>query len=179
LELLLLRSFLILAISLLFLDYFAVVICAGEFGRNVSASLLSENTICAEGCESNIWPRVIVGVITEGAAEPGEKLIRARIRFDDGSLQTGHLQGCPDTPSLVCTYSFFTAPRDRQITLIVETINSTLPAVEATIILGRFNYCGREIAYVEIWAVPGAPPRIGPSRLVSPCETADTVWPIN
>lgn len=95
-----------------------------------------------------------------------------RIRDAKGSLFEGNREGCPEAPGIVCSYSFFTNPSDRSVTLLIEPAAGTGPPARAEIPLGAFNYCGRDIAYVVVTLVPGSLPQTAPPRLVSPCETS-------
>jgi len=109
---------------------------------------------------------LIVGVL----ASPVEN-VRVRIRDVKGALFEGNREGCPEAPGIVCSYSFFTSPSDRSVTLLIEPAAGMGHPARAEIPLGGFNYCGRDIAYVVVTLVPGSGPRIAPPRLVSPCET--------
>lgn len=146
----------------------------------------SSETPCRDGCESDVWPRLILGVIPPaGSTKDGSELVRARIRTTDGSVFDGNIHGCPNVdgiffdPNLqrytsargiLCTYSFFALPKDVSVVLLVEPVSFMSSPVEAEIPLGRFNYCGREIAYTVATVTSEGQISIGTPRLVSPCE---------
>ena len=148
-----------------------LVSCARS--RGVESDELSASTPCKDdGCETNLWPRVIVGIVPpEGSEKDGAELVRARLRLEDGRLLEGHVHGCPDTaPGIRCTYSFFTTPQDRTAVLLLEPVERPAARVEAAIGLGRFNHCGREIAYVPVALSRDLSLRLEPTKLVSPCS---------
>ena len=144
-------------------------------GQGAGAWTVADERPCAAGCESNIWPRLVLGVEAPAPEDSDPAtLVRATMRDEAGAVFEGHLHGCPEMAGVSCGYSFFTTPRDRRVTLTVEPVDRSAPAVQAEIPLGRFNTCGREIAYVIVTVVPGAAPSIGAARLTSPCEPTGT-----
>ena len=127
---------------------------------------------CPEGCSSHLWPRVIVGVIPpRGSDKEGIDFVRVKFRDQQGTVFDGNPHGCPDTPGILCTFSFFSSPADRFVTLQVESIEAGDLASKAIIQLGPFNYCGRDIAYVTVTLAANLPPEIHPPEFVSPCNT--------
>ena len=81
--------------------------------------------ISATDSVAQMWPRLIVGVVmgTAGAEDAGA-LVRVRARLADGTVLDGIRQGCPAISEVVCSFSFFTTPRDQTVTLIVESVDS-------------------------------------------------------
>lgn len=126
---------------------------------------------CREGCESNLWPRLIIGIrAPQGSQDVAADLVRVRIRDDRGTVLEGNRFGCPDAGGIICTYSFFTTPRDTSVLLIIEPSGADVPPAEERISLGPFNHCGRNVAYVVVAAKPGIRPEIVSRTLVSPCD---------
>jgi len=112
-------------------------------------------------CASHMWPRVIVGV-----SGGDENSVTVRMRLADGTILDGHRHGCPRLPHYVCSYSFFTAPRDREVVLSAESGGRV---AERRITLGPFTYEPRDITYIVITLKAGATPSIGEPRLIHPC----------
>src|SRR5512133_1892516 len=76
--------------------------------RTPQAESWADERPCARGCESNLWPRVIVGVSSPSMEQASaENLVRVRLRDERGVSLQGHLHGCPPAPGVVCSYSFF------------------------------------------------------------------------
>ena len=119
-----------------------------------------------------MWPRLIVGVVmgTAGAEDAGA-LVRVRARLADGTVLDGIRQGCPAIPEVVCSFSFFTTPRDQTVTLIVESVTPGDGQATKDVALGPFSYQGRDITYVVVSLSPGQPPQIGSPRTISPGPT--------
>ena len=127
---------------------------------------------CKEGCETNMWPRIIVGVIPqENITLDIHELLQIRIMLGDGTIYEGHREGCPKLPEdIICTVSFFTAPKDKFATILVKMTDRKDVELQSKIRLGEFNYCGRDIAYVPVTLSQELMPHIGAAQLVSPCE---------
>lgn len=104
-------------------------------------------------CNAHLWPRVIVDVETSA---------RVRVRLPDGRILEGNPGGCPAFPDVRCSYSFFTAPADREIVLMAEANGR---AAERRIVMPPFTREGRNIVYVIVSPAPG----IGEPRILSPC----------
>ena len=104
-------------------------------------------------CTAHLWPRVIVDV---------EQPARVQVRLSDGTMLSGNPRGCPELPGVRCDYSFFTAPRDREIVLVLEESGNT---VERRIVMPPFTREGRNIVYVVV----SAGPKIGEPRILNPC----------
>ena len=126
---------------------------------------------CANTCETDLWPRLIVGVIPpEGVTTPGEELVSVRGRYEDGRVRDGHERGCPEMPpQFVCSFSFFSAPKDRFIFLEVEDPGTGIG--EVNVELGQHNYCGRNIAYVLIYLSVDTMPEIAGPEYIFPCQS--------
>lgn len=77
--------------------------------------------------------------------------------------------GCPgefDSARLLCSFSYSGSPADHLVTLQAVGPSGEIPSHEVE--LGPFNYCGRDIAYVEL-SLAGSVPAWGATRLISPC----------
>jgi hypothetical protein len=121
---------------------------------------------------AQMWPRLIVGIVTgTGGAEDAGALVRVRARLVDGTVLEGIRQGCPAIPDVVCSFSFFTTPRDQTVTLIVESVSPGGGHATRDIPLGPFSYLGRDITYVIVSLSSGQPPQIGSPRTISPGPT--------
>jgi len=153
----------------------ALLPCSGQRPgpRQDGAAAVVDDAPCHDGCESKLWPRLIVGVRAppdwQGTAAD---LVHVRVRDDTGTVLEGNRYGCPDAGGIICTYSFFTTQRDTEVLLIVEPSRDGAPPAQERISLGRFNHCGRDIAYVVVATRPGSMPKILSRTLVSPCDRA-------
>lgn len=118
---------------------------------------------CRGECESNGWPRMIVGVIgAEGTADVVLRVESERLGVVRGKAD------CPtplNTSRYVCTASYGAHTEDSilELTVVRDTRqwNFSVP-------LTAYNSCGREIAYVEAILVD-AEVTIGSPRYISPC----------
>ncbi len=117
---------------------------------------------CRDGCESNDWPRLIIGVYPEDAG------VSLSVRTPHGEFVPTQ-GGCPgefDFDRLLCSFSFSASPADERVTLQATGPFGQSPAHEVE--MGPFNYCGRDITYVELSVAEGVPVWSAP-RLISPC----------
>lgn len=112
-------------------------------------------------CSSRMWPRVIVG-----GAGGAENRVSVQVRLADGTIMEGHRQGCPEVRDVICSYSFFTAPRDKEVVLLVQSEGG---AAERRITMGPFTHEGRNITYVVVTVPENRAPEIGEPRLIHPC----------
>ena len=128
--------------------------------------------VSATYSSAQMWPRLIVGIVMPAAsAEDAGALVRVRARLVDGTVLEGIRQGCPAIPEVVCSFSFFTTPRDQTVTLIVESLSPGDGHATRDIPLGPFSYQGRDITYVTVSLPSGQPPQIGSPRTISPGPT--------
>ena len=131
----------------------AVVLCC--------QSVPDESTSSGTDCASHMWPRIIAGV-----AGGAEDRVTVKVRLADGTILDGHRHGCPGVTGIICSYSFFTAPRDKEVVLLVQGEHG---AVERRIALPPFTHEGRNVMYVEITVRSDGPPLIGDPRIINPC----------
>jgi len=122
---------------------------------------------CSAGCESNIWPRIIVGI-----APPkgflGDEAHLANVSGDFGGViyQAAPHQ-CPELPeTLRCSYALFSTPEDKTFELIVALAGGQ--EVRKQVTLGPFNTCGRSITYITV-VVDSDSATLSEPRYVSPC----------
>lgn len=106
-------------------------------------------------CGAHLWPRVIVDV-------DGPVPVHVRVRLSDGRTLEGNPGGCPALPGVRCSYSFFTAPRDREIVLVALAGGTV---AERRIVMPPFTREGRNIVHVVV----SEGPRIAQPRILSPC----------
>lgn len=145
-------------------------------GRMIlAAALWTASLACGTGreesdCASQMWPRVIVGVVpASGSARDGVTLVHARARLATGEILDGNPHGCPEVREVVCTYSFFTAPRDREVTLLIQRKGDPADRAEKRIPLPPFTHAGRDITYVVVTLPSEGSAVIGEPRLIHPC----------
>jgi hypothetical protein len=99
---------------------------------------------CANECERNDWPRLILGVLDSGA----NVSVAVRTNGQEFAVTVG---GCPvefDTQRMLCSYSFSAAPSQALLTLAVTSDGVALPTHDVQ--LSTYNSCARSIAYVEL-----------------------------
>jgi hypothetical protein len=125
---------------------------------------------CKSDCESNLWPRLIVGIIPpEGVEVDGSELVNVSVVYPDGENVDGIVHGCPVLPEgIFCTFSFFASPNDEKIKVTVDYDNNE--KIEKEIKLAPHNYCGREIAYVVVILDEEEQPVFKETEYISPCE---------
>lgn len=112
---------------------------------------------------SGIWPRLIVDVQPHPEAAGW---LRVRARLADGTVLEGIPEGCPDLAQVACSFSFFTAPRDKDVILIVEPRATGIAPVSARIPLGRFSYQGCRMTHVTVGFTASGQLQIGtPHRI--------------
>jgi hypothetical protein len=125
---------------------------------------------CAPGCESNLWPRLIVGILPPtGGSSDGAKLVALRVRDTTGHVFDGIPHGCPNIAGVVCTYSFFSTPADRSVTVLVDPRDRRIPATKIELPLGPWNACGRDITYARFTRSAKSGWELLDQRLLSPC----------
>ncbi len=107
-----------------------------------------------------------------GSLAAAEKRVRVQLRLADGTMLDGNYHGCPAIAAVTCSYSFFTAPRDRTATLIVAPLSPGREPASADFALGPFSYHGRDISYIRVYLSDGAAPRIGLPQRISPGTAA-------
>jgi hypothetical protein len=130
----------------------------------------SESKAEAGDCTSGMWPRLIVELVAPpGMTADPAKLASVRVELADGMVLDGIVRGCPDIAGITCTYSFFTAPKDRTAILIVEHAGQS---ASREIALGEFNYAGRDITYLTVRLAERQPPKIEAARLINPCAAS-------
>lgn len=115
---------------------------------------------------AGIWPRLIVDVLPH--PDPGVDAtgwLQVRARLADGTVLEGIPQGCPDLAQVACSFSFFTAPRDKDVILIVAPRATGIAPVSARIPLGRFSYQGCRMTHVMVGFTSGGQLQIG-----TPCQ---------
>lgn len=140
----------------------------------IASLALSARVGCADvsaTAPAGIWPRLIVDVLPH--PDPGLEatgLLRVRARLADGMLLEGIPHGCPDITGVVCSFSFFTAPRDKVVTLIVEPLDRPADALSVSIPLGRFSYRGCRMTHVTIGFTASGQVWIGAPRQIDAAD---------
>lgn len=121
---------------------------------------------CASSCERNDWPRLILGVLYPRSQPSIATVTYAHITDHSGTVRRPVSGGCPSANNFVCTYSWSPSPSDEMVDLEIGISDGATLAREVR--LGGFNYCARDIAYVEL--VMSQAPELEPTRYVSPCS---------
>jgi len=110
----------------------------------------------------NDWPTIIVGIKGDSTD------LACEMETGSGTF-VSQQAGCPvelDATRFLCTCPFNTAPRDTSARVTITKPENRTAISETTVPLKEFNYCGRNIAYVEYdpaldsWTSP---------RYISPC----------
>jgi hypothetical protein len=117
---------------------------------------------CADSCETYLWPRLIVGVLGDEQAVT----IQVDLASRHATLERG---GCPtplDTTRYACSYSIGTASFDAGARLYAYVVDGGDP-VTVDVPLGKFNYCGTDITYIEYDTMKHA---WSSARYISPCR---------
>lgn len=125
----------------------------------------SEGSPCASSCESNLWPRAIVGVLDR----PDRFTVVAELNHT--GTQTLTDGACPadlDTTRFACSFGLYPGSRDTSARLIVTGLDGGA-SVETTRELAPHSYCARDIAYVEFTPAVDAG-TWSESRYISPCS---------
>ena len=150
-----------------------VVPLAPILAKSLLAIVLASSSVlagctdeCANDCERNDWPRVIVGIDCE---DDGSPVAVAGVDSPGGSERDGDRNGCPvelDGSGYACSVTFTTTPSVKSLELRARRDD-----VEASTVLPlrEFNYCGREIAYIELFCA-GEDMRFGDPEYISPCS---------
>lgn len=121
---------------------------------------------CASSCERNDWPRLILGVLYPRSQPSIATVTYAHITDHSGTVRRPVSGGCPSANNFVCTYSWSPSPSDEMVDLEIGISDGATLAREVR--LGGFNYCARDIAYVEL--VMSQEPKLEPTRYISPCS---------
>lgn len=121
---------------------------------------------CANDCERNDWPRAIVGIDCDDGGPP---VGMTAVYLPDGRESEGDRNGCPvqlDGSGYTCSVSFSTNPSVTSLELRAQR-----DGAEATTVvpMREFNYCGRDIAYVEL-SCAGGDISFGAPQYISPCS---------
>jgi hypothetical protein len=112
---------------------------------------------------------LIVGILPPPPAhQDGVNLVAIRIRDATGKIFEAIPHGCPDIAGVVCSYSFFSTPADRSVTVLLEPRDPRGPATATELPLGPFNACGRDITYAR-FTRSGASWKLLDWRRLSPC----------
>lgn len=132
------------------------------------ASRLDDARGCASSCETNDWGRLIVGVVNLADVSLTPLV---RVVDSTGFESPTDPQNCHDIPPpYVCTYEQSFGSDAKSATIIVEW--GAFEEV-TSVNLSQFNYCGRDIAYVEIWISAALPPRFSDVQYISPCQLTE------
>jgi hypothetical protein len=149
---------------------FTAAICLGgcSAGSAKKVPTDGDQTACRAGCESNIWPRVIVGFVPPEGFVGDEATLAAVHGVFAGVSQDATNRGCPaDLPAtLHCTYVLYAAPADESFELVVQPNDGE--TVRQSITLAPFNTCGRSIAYLTVRFEPEGV-ALSDTRYVNPC----------
>jgi hypothetical protein len=143
--------------------HLALIVGIASLALPVPAGCADVSATTAAG----IWPRLIVDVLPH--PDPGGEatgLLRVRARLADGTLLEGIPQGCPDLAQVLCSFSFFTAPRDKDVVLIVESRSNSAASLSVRITLGRFSYRGCRMTHVTVGFTGGGQLQIGAPRQI-------------
>lgn len=116
---------------------------------------------CSSSCERNDWPRLILGIV--GGLEGG---LTVDAVDSGGRVSLSTPRGCPFATNYVCSHSWTPGPNTDLLTIRVRG-----EGVEMMwdVRLGEHNYCGRDIAYVEL-RIDKSPWVASRVRLLSPCS---------
>lgn len=147
----------------------ALIVASCSSSATKHGQSTEDPSACQAGCESNLWPRVIINLLPpEGFTGDEVQLASMRGKFGEFLLD-GIAHGCPtDLPeTLKCSYSFFATPADATFELFVSPTDGA--EFQQEVKLGPFNGCGRSIAYVTVDLDPAAR-TISEPRFVSPCS---------
>ena len=130
----------------------------------------TDNTLTsAKGNTAQIWPRVIIDVITtNGNEETVHKLLDIVLELENGRILKGHVHGCPDIQNVKCDFSFFTAPNDTSAIVIVRRLPDTKHLNERRIRLPAFDYTGKNIVYITVHMSPEGSATISSPEIISP-----------
>ncbi len=121
---------------------------------------------CANDCERNDWPNVIVGVACD---DGGSAVVVTGTFLPDGDSHAGDVRGCPvelDLQRYRCSVSYSTNPSVTSISLRAQRDGTEVSSVVS---LREFNHCARDIAYVEL-SCDGEDMTFGPVQYISPCS---------
>lgn len=127
------------------------------------------SSVCSSSCETNDWPRLVLGILyplLDASQSRAATVTYAQITDSAGVTRTAVSGGCPKADGFVCTYSWSTSPNDQTVGLEVGLSDGTI--LTRDIGLKDFNYCARNIGYVEL--VISQVPEIEPTRYLSPCS---------
>lgn len=147
--------------------------CAAHCARDAASGPSGEAGGCVNTCESNDWPRLVIGLIAPAGFVGDEAdLIVSATATVSGAAYTLDRHGCPELPSsLKCTFSLTTSPIDSTADIVLRTRDGGRD-VRVPVKLSAFNACGRDIAYVTVdLAGDAGEPQIAATRYVSPCNT--------
>jgi hypothetical protein len=126
----------------------------------------AEPDMRCSSCESNGWGRVIFGRIAVGDAGSAPEL-SGSFEYPNGMAFDVDPKSCHELPPpYVCTFMAYAYPAADSVK---ATFKSEAWQTDITVKLAKFNYCGREIAYVPILVEAGKPPKIGEISYISPC----------
>ena len=124
---------------------------------------------CSSSCESNDWPRVILGIVDPHDAGQEHLAVHgARVIDATGTSWPGVAGGCPSANGYVCSYAWSTSPSDKSIKLEIELDDGQ--AFSTDVALAPHNYCARNIAYVQFDLTQ--PPSFDTTRYLSPCTVS-------
>lgn len=79
--------------------------------------------------------------------------------------------GCPgefDTQRYLCSFSVSVSPKDASLTLIATSDGAELPS--RVVELRAFNYCARDLAYVEL-RLDRDPAEWSATQFLNPCAS--------
>jgi hypothetical protein len=117
---------------------------------------------CGNSCESNDWPRLIVGVLGDEHA----LTIAADLASGRAILKPGLCPQELDRTRYACSYSISTASFDQSARLTAFGVDGGTP-VTVDVQLGTFNYCATDITYIEYDPTKQA---WSSARYISPCR---------
>ena len=115
---------------------------------------------CRSSCERNLWPRLVVGITG------GIKARTATATNESGEAINGLSGGCPQEFSNPCSFSWITGPSTMRLQLRIELSDGS--TYETSVDLQTHNYCGRNIAYVEL-ALENQSRGFQEPEYISPC----------
>ena len=142
---------------------FIVGICSVISAITFGGCKTADSNGCVSDCERQFWPRVIVGILKN----PDQFSLMAQFN-QSGMTNVIRNTACPtELEGRSCTFSTWSGKDDTAVTLRLSD-GAGAPISEDTFALGAFNYCGRDIAYVEFTPDAGTGSWSEP-RYLTPC----------
>lgn len=122
---------------------------------------------CASSCETLRWGRLVVGFVNQQDGALPEPIALEAIEPDGFTLSVDR-QGCHDLPPpYLCTYEY---PGRPDVTSVIIVAHAGASQAETTVALKPFNYCSRDVAYMEVLVDSPNAPTFGAVEYINPCS---------